>query len=789
MIAVFQQAMSDAGLGPGEPVVPDGMLHRFSVTGDKPGSGNGWYIMHGDKPQAGAFGSWKTGASHKWSAKNPESMTSGERVAYNAQIDEFIRKRQEIENQRHADCRQKAEAIWTAAQDASMEHPYLITKQVKPHGIRESGDDLIVPVMGSDGVLHGLQFIQQNGVKRFLPGTAVKGSYFTIGEIANKVLICEGYATGATLHEVTGEAVVVAFNAGNLKPVAEALRMKMHGVVLMICADDDYMTEGNPGMTKATEAAKAVNGKLAVPVFPGNRGARDSDFNDLFRLAGGEAVKGCVEKTPDEWCDPEPFKNPDPVEIPATSLPGYLGEYAAALSRNAQTPEGLAVSVILGVLATAVQKKFEIAPKNGGYREPLSLWTACILPSGGGKTGIFQRVVKPLLNWESAEAALMHDEIVANIHLRDFAHRRIESLKTKASKSGNMEEAMAEILEIEKNTPKSIIAPRLFTDDTTPETLQMLLALYDEKMGLISDEGGIFAVMAGIYTNGQFNNNVFLKGHAGATTRTDRMTRNVALEHPALSFAMGLQPTVFVDMSPIIKKKFRGSGLFARFLYFLPVSTVGKRAADNDYEIPNNIQQEFDYRLNNLLNIPTKRDVNGRIEPTILTLAPEAKMAWIKFWAYIEARMDADKNGDLIEMKDWGGKLPGAAARIAGVLHIAMTGGSSTIIELPVMRSALNIAEALISHAQALFGMIENGPDEIDAHDILKWIRFTKFKEFTLRDAKQRFKTMRPVDERVSAGLKVLARRHYISELITIKTGGRDSYVHKVNPAVVEGMA
>jgi hypothetical protein len=221
-------------------------------------------------------------------------MTSGERVAYNAQIDEFIKKRQETENQRHADCRQKAESIWTTAQDASPEHPYLITKQVKSHGIRESGDDLIVPVMGSDGVLHGLQFIQQNGVKRFLPGTAVKGSYFTIGEIANKVLICEGYATGATLHEVTGEAVVIAFNAGNLKPVAEALRMKMPGVVLMICADDDYVTEGNPGMTKATEAANAVNGKLAIPVFPSNRGVKDTDFNDLFRLAGGEAVRGCV---------------------------------------------------------------------------------------------------------------------------------------------------------------------------------------------------------------------------------------------------------------------------------------------------------------------------------------------------------------------------------------------------------------------------------------------------------------------------------------------------------------
>ena len=127
---------------------------------------------------------------------------------------------------------------------------------------------LLVPVRDAAGTLHGLQFIGPDGVKRFKTGTAVAGCYHAIGKPNGKILIAEGYATGATLHEITGYAVACAFNAGNLKPVAEALRVKYPNAELVLCADDDHLIDGNPGLTKATEAARAVGGLLAVPVFP-----------------------------------------------------------------------------------------------------------------------------------------------------------------------------------------------------------------------------------------------------------------------------------------------------------------------------------------------------------------------------------------------------------------------------------------------------------------------------------------------------------------------------------------
>jgi len=99
-----------------------------------------------------------------------------------------------------------------------------------------------------------------------------------------------------TLHKITGLAVAVAFDCGNLSPVAAALRAKLPDTVLIVCADDDHATAGNSGLTKATEAARTVNGLLAIPVFPDNRGPEDTDFNDLARLAGPEVVRACIER-------------------------------------------------------------------------------------------------------------------------------------------------------------------------------------------------------------------------------------------------------------------------------------------------------------------------------------------------------------------------------------------------------------------------------------------------------------------------------------------------------------
>ena len=130
--------------------------------------------------------------------------------------------------------------------------------------------------------------------KKFLFGGRVDGCSFTIpGD--DKLILCEGYATGATVHKATGATIICAFNAGNLEPVAKVVRAKCPNAPILIAADNDRFTAGNPGLAFAEKAAKAIGGKVVFPVFDGLPGADDakkklSDFNDLEAVGGLELV-------------------------------------------------------------------------------------------------------------------------------------------------------------------------------------------------------------------------------------------------------------------------------------------------------------------------------------------------------------------------------------------------------------------------------------------------------------------------------------------------------------------
>ncbi|MCB9973559.1 MAG: toprim domain-containing protein [Rhodospirillales bacterium] len=272
----FKTALDRAGLSTKEPVTPDGKLHRFQVEGDKAGKKNGWYVLYSDGLFAGAFGCWKRQISESWCSKSDRQMTAAERAEFKRRMIEARVARETEEAERRRAARDKALYIWKASPLAPDSHPYLVKKRVCNYGLRLHKGALVIPMRDSTGNLHSLQFIDSEGHKRFLSGGRKKGCYFAIGVLAESLCIAEGYATAATLHESTGLSVAVAFDAGNLMAVALAIRAKFPTIDIILCADNDTETDGNPGLTKAREAAAAVNGLLAVPTVPG-------DFNDLYR--------------------------------------------------------------------------------------------------------------------------------------------------------------------------------------------------------------------------------------------------------------------------------------------------------------------------------------------------------------------------------------------------------------------------------------------------------------------------------------------------------------------------
>ena len=188
-----------------------------------------------------------------------------------------------------------AKNIWEKAHDA-IEHPYLVKKKVQSYGLKEYKDCLLVPLFDSEGKLWSLQFITKD-TKRFLSGGKKKGCYFVIGTISpsENAFICEGYATGATIHECSKIPVVVAFDAGNLKSVIQAIREKYPQLKMTICADNDCYSQQNVGLEKAKEAALISNAQVIVPQFK-DASMNPTDFNDLFVLEGKDAVKEVLEK-------------------------------------------------------------------------------------------------------------------------------------------------------------------------------------------------------------------------------------------------------------------------------------------------------------------------------------------------------------------------------------------------------------------------------------------------------------------------------------------------------------
>lgn len=261
----FKLAIAAAGLTPPADIIGDGAIHRFSSNG-KPTHKTGWYMLHTDGIAAGAFGDWREGFTHNWCSKADTSMAEAERFAHRQRIQAMQRQRADELALRQQLAATEALKRWTAAKPCA-HHDYLTRKGIQHHSAKMEGDKLLIALRDTEGTVHSLQTIAPDGSKMFMSGGRVTGCYFGIGKPKGVLIVCEGFATGASIHECTGHAVAVAFNAGNLEAVAVALRTKFPTHKIVIAADDDHQTPGNPGITKATAAAQSAAAAIAVPVL------------------------------------------------------------------------------------------------------------------------------------------------------------------------------------------------------------------------------------------------------------------------------------------------------------------------------------------------------------------------------------------------------------------------------------------------------------------------------------------------------------------------------------------
>ena len=276
-----------------------GHLQRVRHREDKPGSKNGWYVAHemtsrsGRRLIVGSYGWWKAGDQILKLKHDGAGLSIDEQQEIEQRrrdLDARIR----LERQQVAEeAARRAEEIWPKLPQEGPS-PYLERKQVAAFGLRFSRGSVVVPLRNGADALVGLQWIAPDGAKRFLTGTRKEGACHLTGplpEPGGVLVIAEGYATAASIAMATGHPVAVAFDAGNLKPVASMLRQRCPGARLILAADDDHAGRSNTGVVKATAAARAVRGLLAVPRFASTAADRGCDWNDLAVAEGLDAVR------------------------------------------------------------------------------------------------------------------------------------------------------------------------------------------------------------------------------------------------------------------------------------------------------------------------------------------------------------------------------------------------------------------------------------------------------------------------------------------------------------------
>jgi putative DNA primase/helicase len=270
----FREAALSAGINFNGAIIADSALHRIHIQCHKSGSKNGAYILHAIGGIAAGWGmDFKTGNSFKWREDGQQSKLS---QADLAAIEAAKAQRQKEQAECHRQAAQKACKLCKGAIYADSNNEYCYRKNIQPHGCKTIGSGslkgvLIVPIFDANNKLVNLQFIRPDGTKRFLSGGKKKGCFFTIGDHTETILIAEGFATAASLFEYHGLQTYVAFDAGNLEPVAKVIRAKHPGAEIIVCGDHDL---SGVGQTKARAAALAIGGKYLIPPTPGH------DWND-----------------------------------------------------------------------------------------------------------------------------------------------------------------------------------------------------------------------------------------------------------------------------------------------------------------------------------------------------------------------------------------------------------------------------------------------------------------------------------------------------------------------------
>lgn len=525
--------------------------------------------------------------------------------------------------------------LWRNAQQCGPgDHPYLVKKNLKdPHGARISGDELIIPVFDAtdDETLITVQRILSNGVKLFWQEARARGGSFVIGGPLSQnktVIIVEGFSKGARIYELMTDpdtvsdvadfACVVAFGCGNLPAVAEAIRKRFPAAEMLVASDDNWKTQGNPGLAKAREAAALARAHLAIPVFQADRKQPDApemiDFDDLADVEGEDAVRDQINAAlaaavvdpvaNDDWPEPvdcfTPFSTA-PDDVVEDDIPPALWPFVDDTAERMGVARSTVALACLVTCSSIADDEFHLQPKqyDDTWTEQARIWGAIVGDPSIKKTPVIQAATRPIDHLERDARNQWQDEV-----------KKWETAQKNAAASG---------FDFDDPQPRR---PRHLVESATVEALQEVLrddkdakfTTPAHKVLVRQDELSEFLANLDRYSTSARGGDrgAYLRLYNGGSYSVDRIGRgSFTSAHWSGCILGGIQP------KPIqaVAKHAVDDGLLQRFCFDVP-----PQAQDGQDRPPDRAAIERYYRL-----IPALAKLHPHRRDLIVTLAPDAQ--------------------------------------------------------------------------------------------------------------------------------------------------------------------
>lgn len=466
---------------------------------------------------------------------------------------------------------------------------------------------------------------------------------------------------------------------------------------------------------------------------------------------------------------PTPLKqNKDPTPFPLYALPPVIRDMTNLISETVQVAPEMPASVALAVLSLCLQSKARIS-FSSFYTEELNLYVMISAAPGERKTPVYKALTAPVYAFMSDYNNNHHDEIMEYIHERRILENQLEKAITKEESISRVNEIQHKIDQLDPVYPLKLI-----TSDTTAESLVDNMAANGDRMAIMSDEGGQFSVMSGMYSkSGAANLNIYLSGYDGTPTQVDRKCGSTTLDHPLLTIGICVQPKVMNDV--LSNSDFTGKGLVQRFLIAQPMSMVGHRSLITD-EPPEGaaIREAYRKMIYRLLSF--------RPENPVLDLYCDAADIFRNFSDTIEMQM-AD-GGQLEYYRDYFGKLPGKVLRIAGLIHYADENHKRCVTG-DTMKNAIEIAKYY--GQQYLAAVCADNYDSTAKLFIKKIIQKAKkdnISRISLRDIKRTIGSHYS-DQQITDALDQLTENEYIRQVSKeddTRTSNNRKAIYDINP-------